>query len=106
LKSARKLYDVDEAYISFPPFNSTYIGSVEPTSGSKLFLGPPHPFAEGTNTFAELLSWIFAHERKVLHMLSMSLQTISSIYFSGRPLKGGKRNADVYKGGPLTMRSS
>ena len=86
LKSAGKLYDVDEAYIPFPTLNSSYVGSVESTSLSKIFLGPSQLFAESTNAFTQLLFRIFAHETKILYMLSISLQTISSTYFSGKPL--------------------
>jgi len=95
-KSTRKPHDVDKAYIPFPALNSPYVSSMESTSGSKLFLGPPRLSADGTNAFAELLSGILAHLEKIQQLKSMSLQTISSIYLSKKLFRDENLDLDLY----------
>jgi hypothetical protein len=77
----REPYDVDKTHIPLPPLYGTYIGSMESTSGSKVFLGPSCLHAKDTNAFAKLLSGILGHAGKIQQLKAMSLQTMSSIYF-------------------------
>jgi hypothetical protein len=95
-KSTRKPHDVDETHIPLPALHSAYVGSMESTSGSKLFLGPSRLSAEDTNAFAELLSGILAHAEKIQQLKAMSLQTISSIYLSRKLFKGKNLDSEVY----------
>ena len=95
-KSTRKPHDVDETHIPLPALHSACVGSMESTSGSKLFLGPSRLSAEDTNGFAELLPGILAHAEKIQQLKAMSLQTISSIYSSRKLFKGKNLDSEVY----------
>jgi hypothetical protein len=52
--------------------------------------------AESTNPFAKLLSWILAHETKMPQLMTMSLQTMSSIIQEKYTPEGAREHPNSY----------